>query len=403
MVLAAVTLTDEQLELQSLARDFAQSEITPIAAERDRIVDPLEAFPWETWRKGAALGLRTLALPPEHGGRGMDILTHCVVLEELCAADAGFGAAFHQVWKTQHLLLTTEYLRGEILPQFIADDDYMLCLGFTEPDSGSDNLLPYEGPDGGARTTAVQQPNGDWIINGRKVFIFTGGLAKGCFVLCRTDTTKGMTDGATLFYVDHAIPGFRYGHIFSKLGWRLTPNAELIFEDVVVPDEARVSEVGQGVPFIGSFGKPHAATTAVFAVATARAALDLTLAWCNQRIQGGKPIIEHQSVAMRLADMWTDVDVARAYTWRAAWSAEHDPAYDVRLGPASQLIAAEMVVRVCYNAVQLWGGRGYMREYPIEKLLRDAFANYHLDGLNDTNRIRIGRSLAGKGGGGYIG
>ena len=402
MTAVAITLTEEQIELQAQARQFAEREIKPIAAHRDRIQDPLQTFPWEVWRKGAQLGLRTLPLPPEYGGRGIDVLTHCVILEELCAADCGFGAAFHQVWKIQKLLLANEYLRERHLPRFVDDPDYMLCLGFTEPDSGSDNLIPYDGPDGGARTTAVRQSNGDWILNGKKHFIFAGGLAKGFFVLCRTDPTKGMSQGATLFFLDDRTPGFRFGHIHDKLGWRLTPNAELIFENVRLPDEARVSEVGQGLPFIGSFGKPHAPTTSVFGIATARAAFELTLEWCKHRIQGGRPIIEHQAVQMRLADMWADIEMARTMTWRAAWSGEHNPDHDVKLGILSQLFASEMVVRVCYNAMQLWGGRGFMREYPIEKLMRDALANYHLDGVNDLNRVRIARALAGRAGGGYI-
>jgi alkylation response protein AidB-like acyl-CoA dehydrogenase len=403
MTAVAITLSEEQLELQAQVRAFAEEEIKPISAERDRIVDPLQTFPWDVWRRGSRMGLRTLPMPPEYGGREIDVLTHCVLLEELCAADPGFGAAFHQVWKIQKLLLQNEYLRERHLPRFLEDHDYQLCLGFTEPESGSDNLVPYDGPDGGSRTTAVQQPNGDWVLNGKKHFIFAGGLAKGIFVLCRTDTSRGMSDGATIFFLDHETPGFRYGHIHDKMGWRLAPNAELIFEDCRVPDEARVSEVGQGLPFIGAFGKPHAPTTAVFAIATARAAFDLTLDWCKNRIQGGRPIIEHQAVQMRLADMWAEIEFARTMTWKAAWSGEHNPNHDVKLGMISQLFSAEMVVRVCYSAMQLWGGRGFMREWPIEKLMRDAFANYHIDGVNDLNRVRIARALAGRGGAGYIG
>ena len=403
MTAVCIELSDEQRDLQALARRFAEEEIRPIAAERDQIADPREAFPWDAWRKGAKLGLRTLPMPPEHGGVGIDVLTHCVVLEELCAADAGFGAAFHQVWKVQQLLLRTPYLRENVLPRFLADEDFLLSLGFTEDDSGSDNLLPYEGTDGGARTTAAQQPDGSWVINGKKTFIFLGGLSKGSFVLCRTNTDTGMSDGATVFYVDHSVPGFRFGHVFSKLGWRLAPNGELLFDNVVVPDEARVSDVGDGVGFIGSFGRPLAPTTAVFGIATARAAYELTLDWCKRRVQGGKPIIEHQAVALKLADMWTDLQLARDLTWKAAWSGQYREDHDVKLGPASQLVASEAAVRVCYNAMQLWGGRGYMKEYPIEKLLRDAYANYHLDGVNDLNRLRIARALTGRGGAGYLG
>ncbi|MCC7105621.1 MAG: acyl-CoA/acyl-ACP dehydrogenase [Chloroflexi bacterium] len=399
----AITLNDQQLQLQARARSFAEREIRPISAERDRIDDPLECFPWDVWRSGSRQGLRTPALPRELGGEDMDVLSHCVALEELCVADCGFGCAFHQVWKTQKLFLMTDYLRETYIPKFVADDDYMISLGFTEPDSGSDNLMPYEGADGGSRTSGVRQPNGDWLINGKKHFIFAGGLSKGIFVMARTDRARGMSQGATVFFLERDTPGFQYGHIHSKMGWRLTPNAELLFDNVRVPDQARVGEVNGALAVLGAFGKPHAPTTSVFGIATGRSAFEQTLAMCRDRVVNGRPMAEEQAVAMRIADMWIDIEMARTITWKAAWSGEYNPDHDLKLGMISQLTAAEMVVRVCNNAMILWGGRGFMRDHPIEKLFRDAFANYHIDGVNDLNRLRITRALLGRGGGGYIG
>lgn len=403
MSAVTVSLSQEHLELQTLARTFAEQEIRPISRERDRIDDPLETFPWEVWRKASKLGLRTPAIPRELGGKGMDVLGHCVALEELCVADCGFGCAFHQVWKVSKLLLTTEYLKQNYLPRFMADDDYQFCLAMTEPNAGSDNLIPYDGTDGASRTAAVRQPNGDWLLNGMKHFIFAGGVATGLFVLCRTDPAKGISEGGTFFFLEKDTPGFRFGHIHSKMGWRLSPNAELIFDNVRLPDAARVGEIGKGLAFIGAFGKPHAPTTSVFGIATARSAFEQTLEMCRETVVDGRPLLEHQPVGMRLADMWSDIEMARTITWKAAWSGENNPDHDLKLGMISQLFAAEMVVRVCANAMQLWGERGFRRDNPIEKLMRDSYANYHIDGVNDLNRLRIARALAGKAGGGYIG
>lgn len=398
-----VSLPEATLRLRQKAREFALREVRPGAAERDRVSDPLEAFSWEVWRKASRAGWRTLAMPPEHGGIGMDVLTHCVLLEEFCASgDPGFGAAIHQVWKLEKLLLENEYLKQEVLPRFLADDDFMFTLGMTEPDSGTDNVLPYDGLDGGSRTLAVQQPDGDWVIDGTKHFLFAGGISKGTFLLCRTDPAQGMSSGATLFYVDHSLPGFKVGHVHSKLGWRTGPNGRLTFDHVRVPDAARMSPVGAGVGYVGAFGRPHAPTTSSFAIGTARAIYEHTLQWCREFRQRGRPLIEHQSVALLLADMYTNIELARTITWKAAWSGENNPEHDVKWGIVSQLFSAEMVNQVAFSAMRIWGARGYERSWPIEKLVRDGLANYHLDGLNDINRLRITRSLMGMTGG-YIG
>ncbi len=399
---AVIGLDERQSAIRERARAFAEEVVAPVAAERDRIQDPLEAFPWDVWREGARRGIRTLPTTVEHGGAGMDVLGHCAALEEICAADCGVGLAYHQTWKLQQRLVQTEYLREEILPAFLADDDYLLTLAMTEPGAGTDNVHPYRGADGGSQTRAEQQPDGDWVINGTKHFMTNGGIGKGGFVICRTDPSKPVSEGATAFFVKHDTPGFRFGKVHDKMGWRLVPNAELIYEDVRIPDAARVSEVGEGLAWLGSLGGLNAAATAVYGIGTARKALDLTIARVRERIQGGRPIGEHQAVQLKLGDMWADVETARTLTWRAAWSAEYNPSHDRKLGPLAQLFSAEMSVRVCYNAMQLWGGLGYMRDAPIEKLMRDALGNYHADGLNDGNRMRIAQALLGDSPKGYL-
>ena len=389
----AVTLSPELVALQAKVRAFAEQEIAPISAERDRLDDPLAPFPWEVWRKASRLGLRTLPMPAEYGGIAMDHITHTVLLEELCVVDCGFGASFHQTWKFQKLVLVNDFVREHYLPGFLADDDYMFCNGATEPDTGSEHILSYDGLDGGLRSTAVQQPNGDWILNGKKHFVFAGGIAKGIGVLMRTNPKKGMTEGVTFFFLEQTTPGFRYGHVHNKMGWRLSPNGELIFEDCRIPDGNRLSEIDRGQAFRASFGRNYGTGTQVFAIATARAIFEKTLAWCQTHTRNGRPLIEYQDVALRLADLWGDVELARTLNLKTTWSLQHNPDHDRKLNMATLLFGAEMLVRGATSAMAIWGEEGIRRNRPIEKLFRDIFANYHIDGLNDLARIRLGSAF----------
>lgn len=399
------TFTEQQLSLQKLARDFALREIRPVAIEMDKIANPQEVhdnFPWEIIRKGSALGLRTTALPEEYGGAGIGILTHLVMLEELCQGDSAFATHFHQAWKMAKLLVQkcTDEQREHFLPKFTEDDTALLAVGITEPNHGCDNLLPYDEPDGGMQSTAVR--DGDsWVLNGTKHFIACASVAKLYFIAMRTDKTVGVTQGITVFLVERGTPGFRTGRVHDKMGNRLMMNAELIFENCRIPDFNRVSEVGKGLSFLGSFGARHVPTTGAFGLALARAAFEYAVEYTKNRIQGGRPIIEHPTVALRLGEMASLIEAARAVSIRSAWSADQ-PKYDSQLGILSSIFASDVGPKVCDMAIQLLGGNGYMRDYPLEKLMRDAMMCYHIDGTSDLHRMKIGDFLRGVSKAGYI-
>ena len=225
-------LTEEQKALVDLARDFAEKEIRPVAKELDKEPDPLKRFPWDVLEKGSKLGLRTLALPTELGGAGADVLTLCLVGEELAWGDLGTAVTFDQTWKITHLFetLTNEEQKSKYLSRFLEDDLFHLAVAMTEPSGGSDNIIPFDSPDAGVKTTAV--PDGDdWIANGKKQYISNGGVAKLYIVAMRTDPSKGVSEGMTYFLLDPSMEGFEIGKFHDKLGQRLSLNAELLFKD----------------------------------------------------------------------------------------------------------------------------------------------------------------------------
>ena len=397
--------SDEQIRLQSLARDFAMREIKPVAAELDRLADPDEVqrrFPWNIIKEGSKVGLRTAALPKEYGGGGISILTHLLMLEELCQADSGFATHFHQAWKMAKLLAQkcTKEQREHFLPKFTDDDTALLAVAMTEPDSGCDTLMPYDAPDGGVRTSAVRDGE-SWVINGTKHFIACASVAKLFFIAARTDRTVGVTQGLTVFLIEKGTPGFRVGRIHDKLGNRLMMNAELIFENCRVPDFNRVSEVNRGLQYLAAFGARHVPTTGAFGLALGRAAFEYAVEYAKSRIQGGRPIIEHPTVALRLGEMAAQLEAARAVCIQAAWMADQ-PDYDAKHGILASIFSSDVGPKVCDMALQLLGGYGYMKDYPVEKILRDALMCYHIDGTSDVHRIKIGEMLRGVARTGYI-
>jgi alkylation response protein AidB-like acyl-CoA dehydrogenase len=397
--------TEEQISLQQLCKDFALKEIKPVAKELDKIADPHELhkkFPWEIIRKGSRLGLRTAALPKENGGLGIGILTHLLMLEELCQGDSGFACHFHQAWKMAKLLIErcSEEQRDHFLPKFTDDETALLAVGITEPDAGCDNLMPYDEPNGGMRTSAARDGD-EWVINGTKHFIASASVSKLYFVSARTDKSVGVTRGVTVFLIERDTPGFTIGRIHDKLGNRLMMNAELIFQDCRIPDFNRVSEVGKGLQFLGSFGARHVPTTGAFGVALARAAFEYVLEYAKARVQGGCPIIEHPTVAHRLGEMASIIEAARAVSIQAAWGADQSE-YDARRGILASIFASDAGPKVCEMALQLMGGYGYMKEHPVEKILRDALMCYHIDGTSDVHRIKAGEMLRGLTTSGYI-
>ena len=397
-------LTDEQRHWQQVARRFAREEIAPVAFERERIEDPWERYPWDLVEKADAVGLRTLAIPKELGGGGADTLTLVLCVEELAAADVGVAVDIDQTWKFTPIIthMMNDAQRERFLPKFRDDPRCVLGYGGTEPAAGSDTWGPYVAPGAGAQLRAERRGD-EWVLNGRKHFINNGGEAKIIFILARSDPEATIMDGLTTFVVEQGTPGFTYGVSQNKVGQRLSSNVELIFEDCRVPEFNRISDVGGGLQWMGDIGKRSLAKTGALSLGVARGAFEAALARARERVQGGKPIIQHQATQVVFAEMLAEIEAARSLLWRAAWECDHAEPYDRKIGNVAKLFASEMAIRVATKALQVWGGYGVMTQWPAEKYYRDAITVTHMDGANQIVAIRTGAQLGGESVGGWMG
>jgi len=388
------SLTDGQRALQKLARDFAEREIRPIARERDRLADPGARFPWEVVERAGRLGLRTLALSEELGGGGADVLTLCLVGEELAWGDLGVAVTFDQTWKISHFIerLASEGQRARFLPAFLEDHRFHLAIAMTEPSAGSDNIIPYDGPGAGAQATARRE-GGHWVVNGTKRFISNGGIAKLYLLALRTDEARGVSEGLTYFLATPDLEGFRIGRIHDKMGQRLSQNAELVFENCRIPEANRVSEVNRAMDARRAFVRGSNIEAAATVLGTARAAYEDALEYARGRVQGGRPIIEHQAVGFMLCDCWADYQASRQLLHYAAWAAGREGLYDPKMGFLAKAFVSEAAYRIATRSLEVWGGMGYMTEAPMEKYLRDVTSFLHSDGTNQAMRVRAMRFL----------
>ena len=376
-----VQLVEEHRALQQMARDFAEQEIRPIAAARDRIKDPAKTIDWDLIRKGSALGLRTLAVPEKFGGPGVDLLGQVLVILELARGDGGVAKTFSQCWKWTPMLcrLATKEQREHFLPKFMEDDTYLLGLGGTEPDAGSDNRWPPNDPRAGWKTSAVKHGD-EWVLNGMKHYIANGGVAKLYIIMTRTDPTVPIGKGTTMFFIPAGTPGFRIGRTHNKVGWRFYQNAELIMENCIVPDFYRLGEVNQGKTHrrddVAGFNDVELVANVL---GMAQAAYEHALDYARNRVQGGKPIIGHQAVGLMLADMYMRLEAGRAYLFKVVEGCmEEGHDYDSASKQLVKVFATETAISVTQKALEIYGGAGIMKENPVEKLWRDVSVFPHL-------------------------
>ncbi|GAA2381603.1 acyl-CoA dehydrogenase family protein [Nonomuraea africana] len=378
-----VELSAEQREFVALARDFAAREIRPRAREVD---DADHASPLDLWAKAAKLGLTSFMLPEEYGGGGVgDLVTQALVSEELCYGDIGIG----------NLLTSNGFFAGPIealgtaaqkerwLAPLTGDDPPLTALAVTEPDVGSDAAA--------LRTRAVRDGS-SYVLTGQKTWISNAPYAKWIVVFATVDPEL-RSRGVTAFVVDTDAPGVRIGQPLPKMGQRAIVCAEVFLDAVRVPVENRLGEEGQG--FYGLMRTFDSARILLAAACTglSRAALDTTVAYARERVQFGKPIIEHQAVAFRLADMAAKIDVSRLLTQRAArlFDAGEPAAEESAI---AKLTASENAMWCAWAALQTHGGWGYSRELLLEKWMRDAKLEEIEEGTSDIQRLIISRSLA---------
>ena len=373
------SLSEELLEIQARARKFAQEEILPIAAEYDRKAE----VPPGIAEKAKAAGLLNVTIPKEYGGMGYGAMQSAIIAEELGAACAGISITIlvNGLALTPILLEGSEEQKEKFLRP-VAEGAELAAFCLTERQAGSDA--------GSIKTTAL--PDGDdLVINGQKCFITSGGLAKVMTVFALTDPNRGAR-GVSAIIVPADAPGIKVTKVEDKMGQRASNTVELTFENVRVPNANLLGNPGRGFPIALrtlDFGRSG---VAALSVGVARAALEHATEYAKTRQQFGAPIITNQGVAFLLADMAMKVEAARLLTWQAAWNADRGEKATAKSAMA-KCFASDTAMEVATNAVQVFGGYGYMKDYPVEKLMRDAKLLQIYEGTNQIQRMVIARQL----------
>jgi len=387
-------LTEEQRAWQMKARKFAEEEIKPITLERDQIADPVQTFTWDIIKKGSKLGFRTAVLEKERGGPAIDFVTQAIVMAELARGDSAVSKTFSQCWKWTHVIqaLCTEEQKQRFLPAFLADDTYVMGSGGTEPGSGSDNRMPPDDPRAGMKLKA-ERDGDDWILNGDKVFIANGSIAKLFFVQARTDPTVRMADGITRFLVPRETPGFRHGKVFNKSGWRFYQNAELIFENARVPDSLRVGPVNgarkkaAGDVSGGMFGDLELAANAL---GICDDACEQAIAVVKTREQGGHPLKDQQLIQLKIGRMKMLTEALRSYVMRVAW--EHDQKIHSANAGLVMNLSTDTGQEVTDLALDIFDRAGAPADRAADKLARDMYIWSHLAG-DTVQRLKFGQNI----------
>ena len=376
-------VNDEQRAILETVARFVEKEVAPRAAQLDANADPAQSYSWDIVEKAHEVGIRTMTLSEKWGGLGTDSLTTAMVIEELGKGDIGVAVIFAQTLKIAQIMekALNEDQRNRVLPGFAADPRGMLAIGITEPDNASNYFLPYPTP----FRTSAQKTSGGWIVNGMKHFISNGNRASHYLLFVQTEKGKPMAEGATCFLLERNRPGFTIGRVHDKMGERLANNAELVFQDCFVPDENVVGTVGKGFSVLAEFFPQSNAYAGATIIGVACALHQKAVEWSRIRVQGGKPLIEHDGIRAQLAEMRMLIDASRSYIHRACWLADHqEHGWDPTLGALPKAMAAQAAWKIATWTMEIHGGHGYMKEFGVEKLMRDAAAFLHSDGVNRT-------------------
>jgi acyl-CoA dehydrogenase len=390
------SLNDAQREWQTKARKFADEVIRPISLARDRILDPRETWDWEIIKQGSKLGFRTLAVPKEYGGPGADFVSQALVMAELARGDSAISKAFSQNWKWSHLIssVCTPEQKARFLGAFMADDTFVLGKGITEPNAGSDNRLPpEEDPRSGVRLKAERHGD-EWVLNGEKCFIANANVGKLFFIDARSNPNVSIKEGVTMFLVPRDTPGFRSGKVFNKNGWRFYQNAEMIFDNARVPHANVIGETGghsnqdKGERTGGDlFGDLELAANAL---GVCMAACESAMTLAKSRTQGGKLLVEQQTVQLKIGRMNMLTEALRAYVMRVAW--EHDQKLPSTNAGFVMNYSTEVIQEVTQLNMDIHGGAGFTMDAQANKLVRDGIIWTHLAG-DTVQRMKVVRRL----------
>jgi alkylation response protein AidB-like acyl-CoA dehydrogenase len=376
-------LSEEHRTIRDTARAFATAQVAPHA----RKWDEEERFPTEIIPKLAELGFLGIRIPEEHGGSGLDTLGYAIIVEEIARADGSLAltVASHNGLGSGHIMaFGTEAQKKKYLPQ-LATGKILGAWALTEPGSGSDSA--------GMKTRAVR--DGDhWVLNGTKMFITQGSVGGVCVVLAVSSPEKKQK-GITAFAVEMGTPGFRASKHLEKLGMRSSDTVELSLEDVRVPDSARIGDVDMGFVDTMKILDRGRVSIAALALGLGEGALEVAIKYAKERQAFGHPIADFQAIQWMIADSRVELDAARLLTWRAAVAADSGQRYSTEASMA-KLYASEAGTRACNRALQVLGGYGYTREFPVERHLRDVKLCEIGEGTSEVQRMIIARNALGQ-------
>jgi butyryl-CoA dehydrogenase len=379
--------TDEQRELAELAGTICEKELRPQIEALEEANGGVGEYPWDVHHKLADAGFYTMNMPQEWGGLGLDSVTRGLILEEMSKTDCGFPFSFRGLGDKFNLILNSKIPESDkkmwIEKMLAGKAGGAFCL--TEAGAGSDSKA--------IRTSAVKDGD-EWVINGTKCFITNGPIADFYGVFAWTDKSVSAGKGITCFLVEKER-GIQVAKVEKKMGFKLSPTAELVMEDVRVPEDHIVGELGRG--FSTAMGTLDEARpfNSVFAIGAAQRAVDEAKKYANERMTFGKYIIAHQGIGFKLAEMQMKVDAARAMTYYALRVADRGIPIG-RLGSEAKAQPTELCQQVAVDAIQVLGGYGYMKEYPLEKIMRDMRLFTIFGGTNEVQKIIISRTMKAK-------
>jgi acyl-CoA dehydrogenase len=374
------SLTEEQEFIRKLARDFAQKEMAPRAEHYDQTAE----YPWEVVEKAHAVGLLNIMIPEEFGGVGAGSLDECIVSEEFFAGDAGMGTSLlaNNLGLMPIVMNGTDEQKEEFLTPFL-EKPIMAAFALTESGAGSDVADVR---------TSWRRDGDEYVLNGTKLFITNGGVASLYAVFATAEPGKRNPRAFSAFVVPRDTPGVSTGKKENKMGHRCSDTSEVIFDNVRLPAKHLLGQEGEGFRIAMRTLDKSRAGIAASAVGIARSALDAAVQYAKERHTFGQPLARHQGIQFLLADMAIKVETARLITWKAAWLADEGLPNNYESSVA-KCYATDICMDVTTDAVQVYGGYGYSKEYPVERYMRDAKLMQIYEGANQIQRIVISRNI----------
>ena len=382
------SISTDQRTLQAVARDFASEELAPVSVAFDNQAKPRDCFPADLVVAASKLGLRTMKIPKELGGHGVNCFEEVLVQEELCTGDVGFGMTMQHAWREGYAIavLGTQVHRERHLDEFMSDDSYLTSYAMTEAHFGSDASGASADPADGPRSRAVLD-QGTWHLTGQKLWVTNASLARLVLILCRTDSSVPWREGTTWFVVSTDNPGYQVGRVEDKLGIRLNQNAEIVLDDCQLDEESMIGELNAAPRLSARMAAGSRVKTGAKCLGVARACLEETHAYLGSGARLGG--VGRQAIQSELADMAISIGAARALIWQAAEAVDAGRPEASRLETMAKLNAAACGNKVAQSARTIVGSDAMVRGTRMEKLLRDAACLMHLGGGLHAGRTHL--------------